>query len=358
MAGKNAGGKRQQDKRTERRARLRRLREGRECFLCLLACLVASLLLAVSPVRAELRFESTRLDLGEVRTGLPLEPKFRFVSTGTRPVEIRAVRPGCGCLAPELRQTVYLPGEKGELPLRVKTLGERAGPHSWRMHVTWRCGEVEKEIALEVQATVVTEVNVEPGALTLNCTGPLRHEIRLTDQRARPLHLRAVHSSAAFLKAQAQPTQRTAAGRWLTIINLEATATCPVGRHEEKLVLYTDDPVYGQLEVPVTVVRRAARRLQVTPANLEWTGKQGQPLPARLLEVADARKEPVLLGKVTADHPALRCTWATGPEHCSTIRVQVDHTQLAGKGFVGQLRIEVDQPVRETLLVPVRVQVE
>ena len=59
---------------------------------------------APARLRAELRFQQTTCEVGEVRGGAVLVPRFTFTNVGSTPVEITEVRPGCGCLKPRLWQ--------------------------------------------------------------------------------------------------------------------------------------------------------------------------------------------------------------------------------------------------------------
>src|SRR5262249_25478737 len=117
--------------------------------------------------RAELRFAALRTDLGEIRSGGKPGHSFRFVNARPAPVELVEARPGCGCLRPKLEKRVYGPGEEGAIALEVNAAGQSAGPHTWRLQLLYRDGAEDREVTLEVAARVVTEVTVQPAALTL-----------------------------------------------------------------------------------------------------------------------------------------------------------------------------------------------
>jgi hypothetical protein len=217
---------------------------------------VLALLGRAGPARAELRFAAVRVDLGEVRSGAKLGHAFMFVNAGPGPVEIVEARPSCGCLRPRLERTRYQPGERGSIPLEVNARGESAGPHTWRLQLLYREGGQTREATLEVAARVITEVTLQPAALTLIADGPITQDILLTDLRPQPLTLRHLSTSAAYLKARAGERVRDGLGHWVYHIRLEFSGDCPEGRHDEALVLYTDDPEYGELKLPITLTRR------------------------------------------------------------------------------------------------------
>src|SRR5437868_6849608 len=96
------------------------------------------------------------------------------------------------------------------LPLLALTLlaavgrppSQSAGPHTWRLTLDVLRGLVETEVPLEMTATVVTEVTVQPAALTLVVEGAIHPDVILTDLRARPLALTRVTTSSPRLLAR------------------------------------------------------------------------------------------------------------------------------------------------------------
>src|SRR5262249_19048857 len=106
---------------------------------------------------------------GEVRSGAPLGHTFAFVNRGADTLEITDVRPSCGCLTPRLEQRRYPPGAEGHLLLEVNTLTQPAGPHTWRAALCYQTGGQAHELVLLLCSRVITEVTVQPVALTL-CT--------------------------------------------------------------------------------------------------------------------------------------------------------------------------------------------
>jgi hypothetical protein len=312
-----------------------------------------SLLGGASRARAELRFAAARVDLGEVRSGAKLAHAFRFVNAGPGPVELLAARPGCGCLKPRLERTVYRPGEEGALPLEIDARGESAGPHVWGLRLFYREGAEAREVALEVAARVITEVTLQPAALTLIADGPLTQEVLLTDLRPDPLTLRGLATSAPCLKARAAERARDGLGHWVYRIRLEYTGDCPEGRHDEALTLYTDDPRYGELRLPITLARRPRQRLEVVPGRVGLWLAGGQAGGQRWVRLADRDGGKVVVERVTADDPALVCEAVPGPGDGASIKIRVDRARLRGDYLESAVRVQIASPVRDTVVIPV-----
>ncbi len=324
----------------------------------LLVLTLAGLLGGAVEGRADLHFTAVRVDVGEIRSGAKLGHAFAFRNEGPEVVEIIEARPGCGCLRPSLERHVFRPGEGGTIPVEVNARGQSAGPHTWRLQLLYRDGGTEREATLEVTARVVTEVTLQPAALTLVAEGPVAQEIVLTDLRPRPLRVKQLMTSAPHLRAAVAAPYRDGLGQWVQKIRLEFTGDCPDGRHNETLILYTDDPVYPDLQVPITLVKRPRARLTATPERVALVLAPGQATASRLVRIGDRQGEKVVVEDVKADDPAITCSWAPGPDHLATVKVQVDRGRVEGGAVDSTLRVRLSGPVRETVTLPVRCTVE
>jgi hypothetical protein len=316
-----------------------------------------ALLGGVGKARAELHFPATRVDLGEVRSGARVGHAFPFVNKGPTPVEIVETRPGCGCLRPSLERTLYQPGGQGTLRLEVNTRGESAGAHSWRLQVLYRDGGQVRELLLEVSARVITEVTLQPAALTLMATGPLSQDVLLTDLRAKPLTLRTLTTSSPCLRAHAAERSRDGLGHWIYRIRLEFSGDCAEGRHDEALVLYTDDPEYAELRLPITLLRRPRPRVTASPGDVTLILARGETTAQRRVRLTDAQGSPVAVDRVRCEDPALDCAAEETADGC-TLLIRVERSRLQGDSLESTIRVDVRSPVRETLLIPVICTVE
>jgi hypothetical protein len=135
---------------------------------------------------------------------------------------------------------------------------------------------------------------------------------------------------------------------------LEVLPDCPEGRHEEMLLLATTDPLYPELRVPFTVVKKARQRVTAVPGSVLLRGSASGPLPARLVLLGSSDGEEVAVAKVEADNPAIHCCWAAGPGTQATLKVQVDRAQVRGDELEGNVRVQISRPAPQTLTIPLR----
>lgn len=68
---------------------------------------------AVEAGKAELTFETEVHDFGKIEKGVIAKYKFKFTNTGTAPLWLTDVHPGCGCTTPTWNKDTIPPGGVG-----------------------------------------------------------------------------------------------------------------------------------------------------------------------------------------------------------------------------------------------------
>src|SRR5262249_40864845 len=197
-------------------------------LVALAVCLLGG---ASSPVRADLIFGQTTVNVGVVWTGKPLTHRFAFVNTGPESVQITDLQASCGCLTPRVVGREYSPGQTGELLLEINTLTHKPGPHTWTLQVHYRAGGESRRAHLRLTATVRAEITVQPAALTMYTAGRASHALTLTDLRIKPLEVTRVVSSCAQLTGHVTNKSQNAHGHAVRMISVEVGDDFPEGRH-------------------------------------------------------------------------------------------------------------------------------
>lgn len=74
---------------------------------------------------ADISWDNTVLDLGEIPHNIPAELEFTFTNSGTEPLIITNIRTSCGCTAADYPRTPIEPGETATITgsFNAKTLG-------------------------------------------------------------------------------------------------------------------------------------------------------------------------------------------------------------------------------------------
>jgi hypothetical protein len=314
---------------------------------------VLLVLILGTAVRAGVECAEPMFQAGTVRSGTPLTHTFRLINRGPHAIEIKEVRPSCGCLAPRLEPRRLEAGGEGELTVAVNTLTQAAGAHTWQVRIQYQEDGRPGELTVVLGAHVVSEIVVEPPALTLTTEGALSHTVLLVDRRPHPLTVTAAQLTSAHLRAAVGEMSVDRAGRRVCAIRVEVPAECPEGRRDDVLRILTDDPTYPELDVPVTVVKRAPRSVRALPDAVELSAAAGQPLLSRIVLLSSADGQAVVVERVEADDRAIECRWAAGPGPRVTLKIGADRARLAGGNLHSAVRIHLVGPEPQTLVVPV-----
>ncbi len=324
---------------------------SRAAVLALGLCLAAT-----REVRADLTFTNPAVDLGEIRTGQALEHRFTFTNSGRSSVRILETKASCGCLNPELDRETLKPGEQGTLLLKVHTLSAPVGKHQWQVQVKYESLGAASEAVLAVHAHVLQEIIVQPPALIIYGERAIEHEITVTDLRTRALGVRGVETTSAHLKARYTESSRSLKGDVVHKIKLAVPDTLPAGRHDEQVVIHTDDERYRELRVPVAVIKKGKQRYTASPAAVSVVASRSQPTPSRLVQIRDPQGKPAAIERVLADHAAIHCDcasdWASRTSSTGAVKITVDAKKLAGNELQSQVKVYLKQQA-EPLIIPV-----
>ena len=73
----------------------------------------------------KLKFEETIHDFGSMKKNITVSTEFIFTNTGKTPLNIRAMKPNCGCTGSKLDKYDYAPGESGKVKVDFNSTGRR-----------------------------------------------------------------------------------------------------------------------------------------------------------------------------------------------------------------------------------------
>ncbi len=76
---------------------------------------------AQTPVSSQplttIALSESNFDFGKIKKGDKVEHIYEITNTGTNPLVISEVKPGCGCTAPDFTKEPIMPGKKGKITL-------------------------------------------------------------------------------------------------------------------------------------------------------------------------------------------------------------------------------------------------
>jgi hypothetical protein len=304
------------------------------------------LLLAIIPpshADAGLRCVPGAVNLGEVRGGAPRVHRFELLNDGPTTLAILDIEPGCGCLSPRLEQKTLKRGEKTTLVVELRTTGQPNGPRSWNLRIRYRDGHAVREELLVVSATIRNEVTVQPSILALYVQDMLRQEVVVTDLRTPPLKVTSLYASSPAIRATVQSAVGGVTKLQLDIVAAKLNA----GKQDAMLCVYTNDPLYSPLQLPISLTRVNKSTVSVTPAQVEARVSPAQPVAAALVRLHAAAGRKVIIASAEGDDPGVTCTWASGPGSAATLKVRVDARRLMQRDRPHHVHVRLAEPTGE-----------
>lgn len=152
------------------------------------------------PLRAQLRFERTTLDVKTIsEDDAPSVHTFRYVNDSDKPVVITRVETTCGCAKPQYTKAPILPGTEGEVSVTFYPRGH-AGTLDRSLYV--RTNASEKPVRLTLVGTVTP--TADRFAAYPVRKGPLRlkqDEVRFGRVRKSMRHVARIEVANAGMRA-------------------------------------------------------------------------------------------------------------------------------------------------------------
>ncbi len=151
-------------------------------------------------------FEKVTHDFGNVGPGTQHLCEFRFTNTGDGVLRIGEVTKVCGCTPFSLDKAEYAPGESGTL--RVGYYADLQYGNTKKQLFVLSNDRRNPRVVLNIDARIVTKVNVEPKSLRLS----LKHQnagcpqITLASLDNQPFSIRSFKSTANFITADYNPS--------------------------------------------------------------------------------------------------------------------------------------------------------
>ncbi len=289
---------------------------------------------------------------GKCKAGVVLSHTFELTNVGQESLVIRRVDSACGCIklavgARELRR-----GEKTVLSVEIATLTQPEGPQRWPIRVYYQSPSDDKagqeySLDLMIQAHIIREIDIQPSRLVISTRGPTKHTITIMDHRPKTLMIRQISSASPFVTASIQNHSQS---RYE--INLQVHDHLPEGEHDGSLSIWTDDPEYREIRIPVLILRQPNKQVAWTPDEVIFHLQPSQ-VSSQLVQIRSLTTEPVRIASAVSDHPAVQVKFPQESSRITTVRISISPATLSNSG-TALLRLQLSEPRAETLLLPIR----
>ncbi len=189
--------------------------------------------------------------------------EFHFRNQGRNPAEILELKPSCGCLAPQASARIIEPGATGRITLPVRTANEPAGFREYMVNVhyndpqprevtlTCRMLLPEKKLLIEPRVVMVMGQQAADAAYTVNIS-----DFRV-GRAEQPIQVSRIEATPFFVQASLAG-QSTGTELSQTRLSIRFTSDQPPGQHRGLVSVFTSDPDYPVIQIPVVTGSRTA----------------------------------------------------------------------------------------------------
>lgn len=300
-------------------------------------------------------------DFGNVPQGEVLSASFKLANEGTAPLQVKAVRPTCGCTVAEFDKEVAA-GKEGWVKAKLDTTGF-AGPISKSILIV-------TDDAANPTVSVVIKADVQPYLEAL--PRPLlrfnaiqgetaAQTVTIVSARPEPFSITKIESDVPFITGSTRKLEEKELipGKHSDQyeVTLTLTADAPVGPVNATITLNTNHPKAKRLQLKVYGVIRAL--IHVTPPELQFGAVEARLKPGRNVIVInnqpDAQVE--ITGAEVSD-PAFEAQVVPiekGRRYQVSVTVKAD---AAPGTRDATLTIFTSDPTHPRLTVPVRASLE
>jgi hypothetical protein len=129
----------------------------------------------LAPAQAQLRWETTQIEIDAAPGQKKIEAHFRFENVGSRPVTLFGLKDGCGCSTSNLVQRAYGPAEKGDFTLSFDADGR---PGQFIKHAALQTDDPYRpNVYLAIVARIPEALKAHPPSVQWRVGGPATEQV-------------------------------------------------------------------------------------------------------------------------------------------------------------------------------------
>ncbi|HUU84444.1 MAG TPA: DUF1573 domain-containing protein [Phycisphaerae bacterium] len=299
-----------------------------------------------------IEFDRPSRDLGPVQYSKRIvHADYSFRNTGDEPLEIKEIKPGCGCTGFRIDQQVYAPGEKGRLDITVDIESGRGDFESGA--VVLSNDATTPAVPLDFRCFVIRDIETYPDVLsfgTLDVRESRRGAVRVRLSAyppAPPPRILAVRSSVGPLQCEVAQPGIPVEGGVVFAVTYELEPPLPTGELEGRIEV--DYDAFSDGTHSIEVSGHVCDGITALPASVSFgfvTSDGG--VLRRVLTLRSLREGQFRLEEARCGHPALTIEQLAS----ARLGILLDPRKLPGPGEF-TLSIYVRSKDGGTITIPV-----
>jgi hypothetical protein len=306
---------------------------------------------ASTNIGPKIQFEAPVFDFGRVKVGEVVKHTFIFTNIGDQVLELKEVRPSCGCTGAGEWSRKVEPGQTGSIPLQLGTAGF-GGPISKPITVT--CNDPSQpSVVLQMKGTVWKPIDVAPQFAvmhaTAHSTNPVSTLVRIVNNEEEPVTISEPELNHPSFTAELKEVKPGMEFE----LTVRTAGPLPPGNVQGGLLMKTSSP-----QVPVINVNFLAmvqEMVAVAPAEILIPAVPATSV--RAFAVSVRNNSPILM---KLSDPSVNAAGVdvqmleVEPGRQFTLTVMVPSEFAVKEGEKVELTVKSDHPQYPALKVPIR----
>ncbi|MHC4758589.1 MAG: DUF1573 domain-containing protein, partial [Planctomycetota bacterium] len=248
----------------------------------------------------ELKFANKTIDLGKAWGGTKIKANIKFTNEGNAPLEIKKVKPSCGCMASKLEQKIYQPGETGAIDLSYQVKNRT---HLAKAYVVITSNDPQHpNTKVNLKANVTQLIETEPRYLTFS-------NLEVNKSTTKSIHVKTkkpllVKTDLQFpdiedCKIEITPKEQTVTNNGADF-NITVTPSA-IGRFTNGIIIKSEDENKNPIESRTNLTAMATGPVIASPKYLFINVVKGKTRQRKLQLKSKDPNEPLTIEQIDYD---------------------------------------------------------
>jgi hypothetical protein len=285
-------------------------------------------------------------NFGEMESSKDVEHTFVLKNAGDLSLEIRQVRPSCGCTVASISQNTIPPGGQAEVTTRLSLRGRQGAQH--KIISVESSDPKQPTLVLTLEGTAVEEIRVQPNQIffgRITTDSVVTGVVEITVQSTNVVKVLRTSSNTSNLTAATEPSPD---GKLIRVI-IGTRPPLERGTLRGNVHIETDHPKFPSMDIAVSAF--VVSDITFAPEELPVLEAVGQPASRYVLVRSETGKKFQI---VKVEMPVPSMTYKVQPVEAGGYQVELGNIPATREVEGKSVLIQTDLPGAANIVIPIR----
>ena len=283
---------------------------------------------------------------GEMENAKDVEHTFILKNEGDLSLEIRQVRPSCGCTVANISQKTIPPGGQAEVTTRLSLRGRQGLQHKT---ISVESNDPKQTtLVLSLEGTAIEEIRVQPNRLffgRITADSSVTGVVEITVQGTNAVKVTKTESNTSNLMVA---TESSPDGKFFRVF-VSTQPPLPRGTFRGNMRIEMDHPKYPTMDIAVSAF--VVGDITFAPEELPVVEQAGQPVSCHILIRSETGKKFQI---VTVEVPLPAMSYKIQPVEAGGYKIELSNIPSTREIEGKELRIKTDLQDAANVVIPFR----